>query len=80
MATFTTTFDHGDTIYFMSDSKVASGTIRRIEIDSVQIIEVVDDVDVATLTTVVLYYCDDIANPVTEGNAFATKQALLDSL
>jgi hypothetical protein len=79
MATFNTNFNHGDTIYFMSDNVPMHGTVRRIEIASVRVIEIVDEEEVATLTTDVRYYCDDILNYVDEGMAFATLEDLLDS-
>lgn len=79
MSTFNTNFNHGDTIYFMSDNVPVHGTVRRIEIASVQVIEIVDEEEVATLTTGVRYYCDDILNYVDEGIAFATLEDLLES-
>jgi len=77
---FTTLYDHGDTIHFMSDSVPVEGVVRLIKIESTQVVETVEDEEVETVTTNIYYYCIDIHNPVEEGHAFATHEALLASL
>lgn len=64
-----------DEIFFLSENKVKTSTVRYIKIDITQ-----ETTQFNTKDTILLIYHTSDGSSLSEQNVFLTKQALLDSL
>lgn len=77
MATITTKFSPGDTVFLMSDNKVTTGLIDSIDI---HVAYIFDGQYVCPDKVTVKYNTDGEKNGIDESRVFATKEELIASL
>ena len=80
MHTFYSVFDFEDTIYFMSDNKIVSGTVRAINVRSKRIVDAVDGEPRNSYLSEFEYYVDEFAEPIPETRAFESEASLIGSI